>query len=152
MTSSRIDEDPTGLERLGGKGANLVRLRDAGFPVPRFVVISTDEYRCFVAEHGLEGEIERALGDRPVAASPPISSAGWASMPARARCGTSVTCPTWAASRSSTRANGSAHSSPLKDPQPAASVTISPPDGTSSPGSATSGSTVASSKQPVSPR
>ena len=75
MMSSRIDEDPTGLERLGGKGANLVRLRDAGFPVPRFVVISTDEYRCFVAEHGLEGEIERALGDGPVAASPPIRQA-----------------------------------------------------------------------------
>ena len=32
------------LDLLGGKGANLVRLREAGFEVPLFVVLGTDGF------------------------------------------------------------------------------------------------------------
>ncbi|NYK77401.1 hypothetical protein GPW07_24600, partial [Salmonella enterica subsp. enterica serovar Typhimurium] len=42
------------LSRHGGKGANLVRLREAGLPVPAFVIVETDEYAAFVTEHGLQ--------------------------------------------------------------------------------------------------
>lgn len=46
---------------LGGKGANLVLLRDAGFPVPQFVVLSTAEYREFCDANGLDAVIAQAL-------------------------------------------------------------------------------------------
>ncbi len=49
------------LETAGGKGLNLVRLTRAGFAVPAGVVITTDAYRRFVAEHGLEAAIRAAL-------------------------------------------------------------------------------------------
>jgi len=49
------------LERLGGKGANLVRLREAGFAVPEFVVLPTEEYDAFVAAAGLQVVVEAAL-------------------------------------------------------------------------------------------
>ncbi|MDF1488663.1 PEP/pyruvate-binding domain-containing protein [Tessaracoccus caeni] len=75
MTSSHTDEAATNLERFGGKGANLVRLRDAGFPVPPFVVLGTEEYDAFVAEHGLNVEIEHALDDDHAAASRRIRGA-----------------------------------------------------------------------------
>ncbi len=51
----------TPLARFGGKGANLIALREAGLPVPEFVVIPTEEYAEFVATSGLAGEIESAL-------------------------------------------------------------------------------------------
>lgn len=51
----------TGLERFGGKGANLVRLKEAGFPVPSFAVLPASEYRAFMAEHGLDTVIDQAL-------------------------------------------------------------------------------------------
>lgn len=64
MTSSHIaGNHAPSLALLGGKGANLVRLRDAGFPVPEFVVLGTEEYRVFVAEHGLDAEIPAALAE-----------------------------------------------------------------------------------------
>lgn len=53
----------TGLESFGGKGANLVRLREAGFPVPPFAMLPVSEYRAFVTEHGLDSVIEQALAD-----------------------------------------------------------------------------------------
>ncbi len=49
------------LADLGGKGLNLVRLRKAGFEVPEFVVIPTEEYNAFVAEVGLAPMIDAAL-------------------------------------------------------------------------------------------
>lgn len=49
------------LASLGGKGVNLVRLREAGFDVPKFVVVPTGEYNSFVAEAGLAPIIEAAL-------------------------------------------------------------------------------------------
>ena len=54
------------LSRHGGKGANLVRLREAGLPVPPFVIVETDEYAAFVTEHGLQPTINAALR-RPAA-------------------------------------------------------------------------------------
>lgn len=46
---------------LGGKGINLLRLSDAGFPVPQFVVIDTEEYDAFVAAAHLQPLITTAL-------------------------------------------------------------------------------------------
>lgn len=48
-------------DRLGGKGAGLVRLRETGFDVPEFVVVPTDEYDAFVAAAGLQPVIDAAL-------------------------------------------------------------------------------------------
>lgn len=58
----------SGLESFGGKGANLVRLREYGFPVPPFAVVPVREYHAFVAEHDLDAVIDQALADG--AASP----------------------------------------------------------------------------------
>ncbi len=49
------------LADFGGKGLNLIRLREAGFEVPEFVVIPTKEYTAFVAETGLAAMIDAAL-------------------------------------------------------------------------------------------
>ena len=49
------------LESLGGKGANLVRLREAGFAVPEFVVVPTSEYDAFVTASGLQPLVDAAL-------------------------------------------------------------------------------------------
>lgn len=51
----------TPLATLGGKAANLVELQRAGFPVPAFVVLETDEYREFVAGHDLDAVIASAV-------------------------------------------------------------------------------------------
>ncbi len=64
-----------GLADAGGKGANLLRLRSAGFPVPDFVIVPTDEYRAFVAEYGLAATIEGALRSDPGRASEAIRAA-----------------------------------------------------------------------------
>ena len=65
----------TGLESFGGKGTNLIRLREAGFPVPPFVVVPVREYRAFVAEHGLEAVIEHALTGRATDAAAALADA-----------------------------------------------------------------------------
>ncbi len=75
----------TDLDLLGGKGANLVRLRDAGFPVPAFVVLGTDEYRAFVAAHGLDAVIADALALPAAAASERIRAAFRRPLPADQR-------------------------------------------------------------------
>ena len=56
-----------GIHEVGGKGANLARLAQAGFSVPPGFLIATAAYRAFVAENGLEAEIYAALpgGDSP---------------------------------------------------------------------------------------
>lgn len=65
----------TDLERLGGKGANLVWMRDADLPVPPFVVLDTSEYRKFVAAHDLAPTIADALAHEPGEASDLIARA-----------------------------------------------------------------------------
>lgn len=69
------------LPRLGGKGANLVRLREAGLPVPPFVVLETDEYEVFVFEHGLAPTITAALHEPAAVASDAIRAAFAAARP-----------------------------------------------------------------------
>jgi pyruvate,water dikinase len=49
------------LENAGGKGANLARLTRAGFDVPPGFIVSTEAYRAFVAENGLQAAISSAL-------------------------------------------------------------------------------------------
>jgi rifampicin phosphotransferase len=51
------------LERVGGKGASLARLAQAGLPVPPGFHITTAAYRRFVAAHGLQPSILEAAGD-----------------------------------------------------------------------------------------
>ncbi|GMA39612.1 PEP/pyruvate-binding domain-containing protein [Mobilicoccus caccae] len=59
----------TGSADVGGKGANLIRLRDAGVPVPPFVVVPVEEYHEFVRVHGLDAVITEALGAGGAAAA-----------------------------------------------------------------------------------
>ena len=70
MTNSGGETD-----HLGGKGANLIVLREAGLPVPPFVVLPTREYDAFVAEAGLASVIAEALSKEPEAASLAIMAA-----------------------------------------------------------------------------
>src|SRR4051812_33420490 len=49
------------LEEVGGKGASLARLATAGLPVPAGFHITTDAYRRFVAENGLQERILAAV-------------------------------------------------------------------------------------------
>lgn len=51
------------LDGLGGKGANLIRLRAAGFPVPDGFCIDVDGYRAFVDDNGLAPLLD-ALAER----------------------------------------------------------------------------------------
>ena len=50
------------LETVGGKGASLARLLNAGLPVPDGFHITTTAYRRFVAENELQTIIDHALG------------------------------------------------------------------------------------------
>lgn len=50
-----------GIALVGGKGANLARLSQAGFPVPPGFLVSTQAYRDFVAWNQLEPAILAAL-------------------------------------------------------------------------------------------
>ncbi|MCY4057130.1 MAG: hypothetical protein OXG44_03925, partial [Gammaproteobacteria bacterium] len=52
-----LDAGDADLETVGGKGHSLVRLVDAGYPVPPGFVVATGAYRRFVAGHGLENRI-----------------------------------------------------------------------------------------------
>ncbi len=49
------------LERVGGKGMSLARLARAGLPVPDGFHVTTDAYRLFVAENGIQAGIRDAL-------------------------------------------------------------------------------------------
>ncbi|MFN2255778.1 MAG: PEP/pyruvate-binding domain-containing protein [Candidatus Promineifilaceae bacterium] len=50
------------LETVGGKGASLARMINAGLPVPAGFHITTEAYRRFVAENDLQAKIDEALG------------------------------------------------------------------------------------------
>lgn len=50
------------LSVAGGKGANLVKLKNAGFPVPNGFLIPTSAYREFILENHLEPLIHSILG------------------------------------------------------------------------------------------
>ncbi len=57
---SLADKQAT-LETTGGKGASLARLSAAGMPVPDGFHVTTEGYRRFVAENGLQPGILAAL-------------------------------------------------------------------------------------------
>lgn len=49
------------LATVGGKGANLARLKRAGFPVPDGFLVPTSAYRAFVAANQIDRAIDAAL-------------------------------------------------------------------------------------------
>jgi pyruvate,water dikinase len=49
-----LSDASAGLSQVGGKGASLARLAAAGLPVPPGFHITTEAYRRFVTEHGLQ--------------------------------------------------------------------------------------------------
>ncbi len=51
------------LEKIGGKGANLARLAQAGFNVPSGFFIPTESYKDFVEKHKLDTSIREALAN-----------------------------------------------------------------------------------------
>ena len=52
-----LDAGEADLEAVGGKGRSLVRLVDAGYPVPPGFVVASTAYRGFVAAQGLQSRI-----------------------------------------------------------------------------------------------
>ncbi len=58
-----IDAPEAALETVGGKGANLVKLARAGFPVPNGFLIPTSAYRDFVAHNHLTPQILLSIQD-----------------------------------------------------------------------------------------
>ena len=63
------------LETVGGKGANLVRLANAGFPVPNGYLIPTSVYREFVDENDLLSKIQASLRDLDFASPEDLAAA-----------------------------------------------------------------------------
>jgi len=56
-TISIADVAAGDLPLVGGKGANLGELTQAGFPVPKAFCVTTDAYRAFIASAGLQDPI-----------------------------------------------------------------------------------------------
>ncbi len=56
-----LDDPRAALENVGGKGASLARLAQAGLPVPGGFHVTTDAYRYVVAENNLQARILAAL-------------------------------------------------------------------------------------------
>jgi rifampicin phosphotransferase len=56
-----LSECGAGLEQVGGKAINLMRLTSAGFDVPPGYVVATDVYRSFIEAAGLGARIEELL-------------------------------------------------------------------------------------------
>jgi len=56
-----LDSPQADLETVGGKGASLAKLLEAGLPVPGGFHLTTEAYRCFVAANGLQSRIDQAL-------------------------------------------------------------------------------------------
>jgi pyruvate,water dikinase len=54
-----VDKDD--LPLVGGKGANLGELTQAGIPVPPGFIVTTESYFNFIEEAGLQEKIEKAL-------------------------------------------------------------------------------------------
>jgi phosphohistidine swiveling domain-containing protein len=52
-----LDDPAATLELVGGKGASLARMAKAGLPVPHGFHITTNAYRRFVAQNGLQEQI-----------------------------------------------------------------------------------------------
>ncbi|WP_245607302.1 PEP/pyruvate-binding domain-containing protein [Pseudonocardia spinosispora] len=57
----RLDDPAADLAQVGGKGASLARLATAGLPVPPGFHVTTQAYRRFVTETGLQDRILAAV-------------------------------------------------------------------------------------------
>jgi rifampicin phosphotransferase len=58
-----LSDSQATLDNVGGKGVSLARLAQAGLPVPGGFHVTTEAYRQFVAENGLQPKILTALKD-----------------------------------------------------------------------------------------
>jgi phosphohistidine swiveling domain-containing protein len=56
-----LNDPQATLETVGGKGASLARLVEAGFPVPEGFHVTTEAYRKFVLANDLQPRIDAAL-------------------------------------------------------------------------------------------
>ncbi len=56
-----LDHPAVTLALVGGKGANLSKLAQAGFPVPGGFLVTTAAYTTFVAANGLDAPLQHAL-------------------------------------------------------------------------------------------
>lgn len=56
-----LSDVSAGLFQVGGKAASLARMSAAGLPVPPGFTITTDAYRRFLVEHGLQAQILAAV-------------------------------------------------------------------------------------------
>ena len=63
------------LETVGGKGANLVKLPNAGLPVPNGFLIPTSVYRDFVKKNNLTSLIQETLRDLDFASPEDLAAA-----------------------------------------------------------------------------
>lgn len=52
-----FSNDNATLENVGGKGTSLAKMLSAGLPVPDGFHVSTEAYRCFVSENGIQRRI-----------------------------------------------------------------------------------------------
>ena len=58
----QLPDDQATLENAGGKGMSLAKLSRAGLPVQGGFHITTEAYRRFVSDNGLQSRILEALG------------------------------------------------------------------------------------------
>ncbi len=56
-----LDKADVSLAQVGGKGVNLARLAQAGFPVPDGFTVTTHAYRAFVSQNHLSDHIRATL-------------------------------------------------------------------------------------------
>jgi phosphohistidine swiveling domain-containing protein len=56
-----LDDQKATLALVGGKGASLARMAQAGLPVPDGYYVTTEAYRQFVSENRLQSQILKAL-------------------------------------------------------------------------------------------
>jgi rifampicin phosphotransferase len=52
---------PDGRKHVGGKGASLIAMTAAGFPVPPGFILDVGAHRAFLAANGLAGDLERSI-------------------------------------------------------------------------------------------
>ena len=52
-----LQSEQATLDTVGGKGANLIRLARAGYPVPDGFLITTEAYLSFVAANNLRDKL-----------------------------------------------------------------------------------------------
>lgn len=69
------DIDKGDIETVGGKGANLGEMYEAGFPVPNGFVVTVSAYKAFLDSSGIQSSIEEALHGLDVSDSRKLNAA-----------------------------------------------------------------------------